>query len=244
MTDYACSATEVEIRRGGHVIVPSISFTIPRGCLFGLVGPSGAGKTTIMRAMIGLGAIHAGTLTILDRPAGSAELRHHIGYLPQNGGVWPDLTTVESLRFFARMYDVPLRRIDDVLGLMHLGEAAYRPLATLSGGQERRAALAMAILHRPEFLVLDEPTIGLDPRMRHQLWQEFRHWTSTGDTLLISTHVMAEAEQCDLVAVIQYGCLVAYGPPADLVSREGAVDLEDAVLRVFEREGTDVTRQD
>lgn len=222
------------------MIVPDLNLMIPSGCLFGLIGPSGSGKTTIMRAMLGLGAVHAGEMSMLGLPAGSPRLRENIGYLPQNGGAWLDLTARECLRFTARIYRTNPARIDEVLALLELQDIADRTLSTLSGGQERRVGLAMAILHEPRVLVLDEPTVGLDPRLRHKLWRAFRNWTDAGTSILVSTHVMAEAEECDLVAVLHSGRVIAVETPADLVRREHATNLEDAVLRLFEQEANHV----
>ena len=240
MTTFALEATDAVIRRGGVTIVPNLSLQIPAGSLYGLIGPSGSGKTTIMRAIVGLGAIHAGRLDVMQRPAGSADLRQRIGYLPQNGGVWPDLTAREALRFMASIYGAPADRIDELLALTQLDAMADRPIATLSGGQERRVALAMALINRPEFLVLDEPTVGLDPRLRALLWREFRSWADAGSTVVISTHVMDEAERCDDVAIVLDGRVVATGSPAALVANEGADTLDAAVLRIFEREDANV----
>lgn len=237
MSEFALEAINVELRRGGTTVVPSLNLRMPTGSLFGLIGPSGSGKTTIMRAMLGLGGIHSGEMTLLGQPAGSASLREQVGYMPQNGGTWLDLTARECLRFVAKIYRVDSSRIDELLKMMELEQAADRPLATLSGGQERRVGLAMAVLNRPRLLVLDEPTVGLDPRLRHKLWTEFRDWTVAGTTMVISTHVMSEAEECDLVAVVLDGRVIAVNSPQQLMNQQQSDSMEDAVLKLFEKEG-------
>lgn len=234
MVDPVVTAQGVELRRGGSVIVPSLDLQIEQGTLFGLVGPSGSGKTTIMRAMLGLGAISNGEISILGLPAGHPDLRMQLGYQPQQGGAWPDLTARECLQFMQRIYRVTSSRIDAVLNLMELQPFAGRPVATLSGGQERRVSLAMAILHHPALLILDEPTVGLDPRLRHRLWQEFRRWIDTGTTIILSTHVMTEAALCDTIAVVMSGEVIDISAPEALRTRYQTNDLEDAMLSLFE----------
>lgn len=240
MTTDVLQAKSVEIRRGGKVIVPALNLDIPQGSLFGLVGPSGSGKTTIMRAMLGLGAIHGGEMSLLGLPVGHADLRQQIGYQPQIGGAWLDLTARECLQFVGKIYRVNQERIDLVLDLMELQSLADRPLATLSGGQERRVGLAMAILHQPPFLILDEPTVGLDPRLRHRLWTEFRDWVNAGSTIVVSTHVMDEAQLCDQIAVVMDGRVIALDSPGELIRQQNASDLESAVLLMFEKEANNV----
>ena len=236
MTTPIFRSQHAGLRRGGVSIVPDLTLEIPAGCLFGLVGPGGSGKTTIMRAMMGLGAIHTGEMTLLGQPAGHKSLRQRIGYLPQNGGVWPDLTARECLNFIASMYRTAPDRIESALDLLELSPIANRPVATLSGGEVRRVGLAMAVLHDPPVLILDEPTVGLDPRLRRKLWNTFATWTETGTTLVVSTHVMDEARLCDRIAVISEGRVVALDSPVELVRQQTAIDLEEAILRLLERE--------
>lgn len=236
----AFEAKEAELRRGGNVIVPSLNLQVAKGTLFGLVGPSGSGKTTVMRAMLGLGSVHSGNMTILGLPAGHPQLRQQLGYQPQTGGTWHDLTARECLQFVASIYRVDSTRIDTVLDLMELQSVADRILATYSGGQERRVGLAMAVLHRPQMLILDEPTVGLDPRLRSRLWDQFRAWAEDGVTIVVSTHVMDEAAMCDQIAVILDGNVIACDSPAAFRNRFETSDLERAMLHLFEQEGSDV----
>ncbi len=221
------------VRRGKHIL-REISLRVPEGVVYGLVGPSGCGKTTLMRAIVGRQRIAGGTLTVLGFRAGHARLRSMIGYMPQDAAIYEELTARENLEFFAAAYGAPDTRIDEVLRLVDLKAIARRPVATYSGGQRRRVALACALIPSPRLLVLDEPTVGLDPRLRFRLWERFRVWAETGTTLLVSTHVMDEAAHVDRLVFLSDGCIVAEGTPAELRERAQAPDLETAVLRLTE----------
>lgn len=233
-TDHGAAVTIRELRviRGGTAILRDITLDIPRGLVYGVVGPSGSGKTTLIRAILGRQRIAHGTIEIAGLPAGSAELRQRIGYMPQAAAVYNDLTARENLAFFAAIYRVSQERIAEVLHLVDVENAADRPVATFSGGQRQRVALAASLLPAPPLLLLDEPTVGLDPRLRHQLWSQFAAWAAAGTTLLISTHVMDEAARADRLAFLSDGALVAEGTPAELLACAGAQDLEAAVLRL------------
>ncbi len=226
----AVSMRDARIVRGGVEIVPSLTLDIPAGIVFGMIGPSGSGKTTIIRAILGLTRLAGGTATVLGKPAGSASLRPRIGYMPQGSGVYPDLSGRENLQFFASVYRAPGDRVDEVLALMDLTPIADRALSTYSGGETQRVGLAMALMHRPELLVLDEPTVGLDPRLRRSLWGHFREWANEGTTLIVSTHVMDEAERCHTIGFINNGTLVTTGSPEEIRRRTGFDDLESAIL--------------
>lgn len=232
--DPAIAIESLRVVRGGRVILRDISMAVPVGSIYGLVGPSGSGKTTLIRSIVGLQRITAGAITVLGTPAGSASLRRVIGYMPQLTAVYDDLTARENLRFFAGIADVPKSRVEDVLDLVDLTPEADRPIVNLSGGQRQRVSLAVALLPSPRLLLLDEPTVGLDPRLRHRLWRQFREWADAGATLLISTHVMDEAAHVDRLAFMADGALVSEGRPRDLLARTGAASLEDAVLRLIE----------
>jgi ABC-2 type transport system ATP-binding protein len=228
----AIAIRDLRVIRGGTMILDGITLDVPPGCVYGLVGPSGSGKTTLIRAIIGRQRIAAGEVSIGGRPAASPELRAAIGYMPQSEAIYDDLTARENLQFFGQIYRVPPARVVDVLGLVDLAVAADRPVTTLSGGQRRRVSLAAALLPSPPFLILDEPTVGLDPRLRVTLWERFRSLAASGTTLLVSTHVIDEAAKTDRLAFLAEGRLVAEGTPAELLARSGAADLEDAVLRL------------
>jgi ABC-2 type transport system ATP-binding protein len=222
----------LRVVRGGATILRDVSLDLRPGVVYALVGPSGSGKTTLIRAIVGLQRIAGGEVRVGGLAAGSAELRPAIGYMPQLTAVYTDLTARENLRFFGDVYRVPATRVDEVLALVDLQDAADRPVATYSGGQRLRVALATALLPAPRLLLLDEPTVGLDPRLRHRLWAQFRAWAEAGTTLLVSTHVMDEAARADRIALLVDGALLVEATPADLLARTGAPDLETAVLRL------------
>jgi ABC-2 type transport system ATP-binding protein len=232
--DAAITVRDLRVVRGGATILDDVSLEIPAGIVYGLVGPSGSGKTTLIRAIIGLQRIAAGEVQVVGHVAGSPELRRMIGYMPQETAVYSDLSGRENLEFFAAVYRVPPARVDQVIRLVDLADAAGRPVHTYSGGQKRRVALGAALLAEPVLLVLDEPTVGLDPRLRHRLWAQFAAWASGGTTLLVTTHVMDEAARVDRMAFIVDGRIVAEGAPAELLRRTGAPDLETAVLELTE----------
>ena len=233
-TAASISVRGLQVIRGGTTILRDVHLEVPAGTVYGLVGPSGSGKTTLLRAIIGRQRIATGDVHVGGLPAGSAPLRWAIGYMPQNGAVYTDLTARENLAFFGAVYRVPPRRVAEVLTLVDLDHAADRPVSTFSGGERQRVALAAALLPAPPLLVLDEPTVGLDPRLRQRLWAQFRAWAAAGTTLLVSTHVMDEAARTDRLALLADGHLVADGTPAALLARTGAADLEAALLRLTE----------
>jgi ABC-2 type transport system ATP-binding protein len=228
----AIAVRGLRVVRGGTTILHDIALDVPRGSVYGLVGPSGSGKTTFIRALIGRQRIAAGELRVDGLPAGDPALRARIGYMPQETAVYGDLSGRENLEFFAAVYRVSPGRVDELLDLLDMRDAAQRPVEFSSGGQRRRIALGVALLAAPPVLILDEPTVGLDPRLRRRLWASFAAWAAAGTTLLISTHVMDEAERVDRLAFLSEGHLVAEGAPADLLARTGAADLEDAILQL------------
>lgn len=230
----AIQVANVRTHYGDQEVLRDVSLTVPPGTVYGLVGPSGSGKTTLMRAMLGLKRVTTGAITVLGQPAGTPGLRKRIGYMPQNAAIYPDLTGRENLEFFGAIYGVPRGRVDEILALVELGDIAGRTVATYSGGQRQRVALAAALLPRPHLLILDEPTIGLDPRLRYRLWGQFKAWAGEGTTLVVSTHVMDEAAHTDQLAFIVDGQLVANGTPASLLELTDAPDLEAAVLQLTE----------
>jgi ABC-2 type transport system ATP-binding protein len=225
---------DLRVVRGGATILHDINLDIERGALYGLVGPSGSGKTTLIRSIIGRQRIAGGAIQVDDLPAGSAALRDRIGYLPQDAAIYPELTGRENFQFFAAIVRAAPGRVDEVLDLLDLRAIAGRPVTTYSGGQVRRIALGVALLASPPILMLDEPTVGLDPRLRHRLWSEFADWAAGGTTLVITTHVMEEAARVDRLAFLSEGRVVAEGSPAELLAKTGAADLEAALLRLTE----------
>ena len=226
----AIAIEELEVVRGHKRVLPGISLTIKRGVVTGLVGPSGSGKTTLIRSIVGVQIVRGGEVAVLALPAGSPQLRSRIGYVTQAPSVYPDLTVRENLDYFARVLGVGRERVAEVIETVNLGPETHQPGGTLSGGQRSRTSLAVALLNDPELVVLDEPTVGLDPVLRRELWETFHGLTERGRTLLVSTHVMDEAARCDELVLMREGGIVATASPAELLARTGADDIEGAFL--------------
>jgi ABC-2 type transport system ATP-binding protein len=224
----------LEVRRGGRTVLRDVSLSIPSGQVAGLLGPSGSGKSTLIRAIVGVQIVHGGRVEALGLPAGSRALRSRIGYVTQAPSVYADLTVLENLRYFARVLGVGRARVDETIELVDLGEFADRRVRNLSGGQISRVSLATALLGEPELLVLDEPTVGLDPVLRRDLWDAFARLAEGGATLLVSSHVMDEARRCDTLLLLREGRLLAAESPAGLLERTAAADLDEAFLALVE----------
>jgi ABC-2 type transport system ATP-binding protein len=227
------SAVEVSglsVVRGGHEVLHGLSFVVPRGSVCGLLGPSGCGKTTLMRAIVGVQAGVSGAVVVLGEPAGSSGLRRRVGYVTQTPAVYGDLTVRENVDYFADVYGVPRAAASRALADVGLADRAGQLVRTLSGGQMSRVSLATALLSSPELLVLDEPTVGLDPVLRRDLWELFGGLAAAGTTLLVSSHVMDEAVRCDRLLLMRAGLIVADDSPQALVARTGASDVEGAFL--------------
>ena len=222
------------MRRGGTLVLPGVSLDIHAGTVTGLLGPSGSGKTTLLRSIVGVQIVEVGAVTVLGLAAGAPELRRRVGYVTQEPSVYGDMSVRENLRYFARILGAPPSRIDEAIGEVDLPGQADQLARTLSGGERSRLSLATALLGRPELLVLDEPTVGLDPVLRRDLWTMFHELAETGRTLLVSSHVMDEAERCDELVLMRDGLIVAAAPPGELLARTGAADLEDAFLALAE----------
>ena len=200
----------------------------------GLLGPSGSGKTTLMRSIVGVQVVESGEVTIGGLPAGSPALRRRIGYVTQAPSVYADLTVRENLRYFARILGAPADRIEETIETVALGGQAGQVVHTLSGGERSRVSLATALLGRPDVLVLDEPTVGLDPVLRRDLWQTFHRLADDGTTLLVSSHVLDEASRCDQLLLLRDGRIVFTGTPDELLQSTGADNLEAAFLAIAE----------
>jgi ABC-2 type transport system ATP-binding protein len=230
----AIAVESLRVRRGGKLVLHDLSLEVARGRVTGLLGPNGAGKTTLIRCLVGVQIVEAGSVTVLGEPAGAPSLRPRIGYMTQAPAVYGDLTVRENLRYFARVLGAPDKRVDDVIRAIHL-EGVERSLAgRLSGGQRARVSLATALLNEPDVVVLDEPTVGLDPVLRRELWESFHTLATGGATLLVSSHVMDEAARCDQLLLLRDGRLVAAVTPDELRERTGLDDLEAAFLRLAE----------
>jgi ABC-2 type transport system ATP-binding protein len=225
--------TDLVVERGGQRILDGITTAIPRGRLTALLGPSGSGKTTLLRCIVGVQRIRSGSVEVLGRPAGAADLRRRVGYVTQAPSVYADLTVRENARYFAALHGRPARDGDEALADVGLAAAADRLTGRLSGGQRGRVSLACALLGRPDLLVLDEPTVGLDPVLRHDLWARFAALAADGTTILVSSHVMDEAARCEQLLLIRDGRLLADESPDALRARTGTDDLEQAFLRLI-----------
>ncbi|GAA1759983.1 ABC transporter ATP-binding protein [Streptomonospora arabica] len=222
----------LRVVRGGREAVRGVDFGIPPGEVTGLLGPSGCGKSSLMRAIMGVQVVAGGTVTVLGRPAGHPGLRRRVGYAAQTPSVYADLTVAENLRYFAAVLRAPRSDAERVLAETGLAESRKQQVGRLSGGQRARASLAVALLGSPELLVLDEPTVGLDPVLREELWQMFHTLRRSGTSLLVSSHVMDEAGRCDRLLLMRQGRVVAAETPDALRERTGTPDLEQAFLRL------------
>jgi ABC-2 type transport system ATP-binding protein len=234
MADAAIGVEGLRVQRGRKQVLHGLSFSVETGRVTGLLGPSGCGKTTLMRAIVGVQLVESGRVEVLGRPAGSRELRPRVGYVTQAPSVYRDLSVRENLRFFARVIGVPSARIDEVVETVALGREADQVVGSLSGGQQARASLATALLGEPDVLVLDEPTVGLDPVLRRDLWATFARLAGGGTTLLVSSHVMEEAEHCDELLLMREGDLLASESPDELRARTGRQQLDEAFLALIE----------
>jgi ABC-2 type transport system ATP-binding protein len=230
----AVDVRDLVVERGGRRVLHGLSFDVAPGRVTGLLGPSGCGKTTLMRALVGVQIVASGDVRVLGEPAGSAGLRARVGYVTQAPSVYGDLTVRENLAYFARVLGAPSESIDRALHAVRLADAAGQVVRTLSGGQRTRASLATALVGEPELLVLDEPTVGLDPLLRRDLWRTLRGLAEAGATLIVSSHVMDEADRCDDLLLMRDGRLLATGAPGELRERTGAGDLENAFLALVE----------
>jgi ABC-2 type transport system ATP-binding protein len=235
--DAAVTVTDLVVHRGRRRVLHGLSAALPRGQVTGLLGPSGSGKTTLMRALVGVQLVRSGTVTVLGEPAGSPLLRSRVGYVTQSPSVYPDLTVRENARYFAALHGAGAAAADAAVADVGLADAAGQLVTDLSGGEQGRASLACALVGSPELLVLDEPTVGLDPVLRVELWDRFHALAAAGTTLLVSSHVMDEAGRCDRLLLLREGRLLSDSTPAQLRADAGTADLEEAFLWLV-RSGT------
>ncbi|MGH2911856.1 MAG: ABC transporter ATP-binding protein [Solirubrobacteraceae bacterium] len=235
MSDTAIEIEDLRVVRGGRPVLDGIGLRVARGSVTGLLGPSGCGKSTLMRAIVGVQIVEAGQVTVLGERAGSPELRQRVGYVTQAPSVYGDLSISENLRYFAAVLGVRRERIAEVIQTVGLAGREGQVVASLSGGERSRVSLASALLGEPELLVLDEPTVGLDPVLRAELWATFHELADAGSTLLISSHVMDEASECDELLLMRDGALLEQSTPARLREQTGEQDLGRAFLKVIEQ---------
>jgi ABC-2 type transport system ATP-binding protein len=230
----AIEVRDLVIERGKKEVLHSVSTDISRGVVTGLLGPSGSGKTTLMRAIVGVQRVKSGRVTVLGQPAGSPTLRRTIGYLTQSPSIYQDLTVQENARYFASLYGLGAAEASETIRDVGLADQAEQLVMNLSGGQHSRASLACALVSRPEVLVLDEPTVGQDPVLRDELWKRFRQLADDGATILVSSHVMDEANRCDRLLLIRDGDIIADDSPAAVRAAAGTDDLDEAFLRLVQ----------
>ncbi|MFL0578895.1 ABC transporter ATP-binding protein [Dietzia sp. 179-F 9C3 NHS] len=230
--ELAVGVENLSVHLGGARILDSVSFAVRRGRITGLLGPSGGGKTTLMRALAGVQR-HTGTATVLGLPAGDRRLRDRVGYVTQSRSVYADLTARQNVAYFAALYGRPARTVAETLATVDLADKADARVRDLSGGQRGRVSLACALVAEPKLLLLDEPTVGLDPVLRVALWERFRDLSEGGTTLLISSHVMDEADRCHDILLLRAGRVVGSGTPVEFHERTGHRNMEDAFLAVI-----------
>lgn len=226
---------DLVVVRGSRTVLPGVSLSVPAGRVVGLLGPSGDGKTTLLRAVVGVQVVRSGTVTVLGEPAGAPGLRARVGYVTQAASIYDDLSVRANLRYFAALMGADEATIDQAIAAVDLTDSADARTGKLSGGQRSRVSLAAALVGSPDLLVLDEPTVGLDPVLRRDLWELFHRLAARGTTLLVSSHVMDEAARCDRLLLLRAGRILADETPAELLQRTGSSDAESAFLRLIDQ---------
>lgn len=219
---------------GKQKVLKNIDLEIRKGEIFGLLGPSGAGKTTLVKQLVGLEEASSGQVLILNEKQPTLRLIEKIGYMAQSDALYTELTAKENLEFFVSLYGMTKKkrreRMQDVMAVVDLEDAFNKIVANYSGGMKRRLSLAIAMLHEPDILILDEPTVGMDPILRKSIWGSFNALKAQGTTIIVTTHVMDEADKCDRLGMIREGKLTAVGSPQELKQKAKAEDLEGAFL--------------
>ena len=237
--DDAIVVEHLRVVRGVREVLPDLSVRVPRGQVVGLLGPSGGGKSTLMRAVVGVQVIAGGTVTVLGEEAGSPGLRRRVGYLTQAPSVYGDLTVRDNVDYIAKVMGVGPDATDRAIATVDLTDHADARVENLSGGQESRANLACTLVGDPEVLVLDEPTVGLDPVLRRDLWEMFRGLAAQGRTVLVSSHVMDEAVRCDRLLLLREGRILSDSTLPELLERTGTADAEAAFLALIDEADRD-----
>lgn len=231
---YAVEVDGVVKHFGAQKALDGATLRIRRGEVYGLLGPNGAGKTTLIRSFVGLIVPDAGTVTVLEHRMPNLDILARVGYMTQLAALYPDLSVEENARFFAAIYGRDDRGVREALEFVDLWDRRHSVVSSLSGGMRTRCSLACALVHQPDLLLLDEPTVGVDPQLRIQLWDRFQRMARDGRTIVVSSHVMDEAERCDRLALIRFGRLLAEGTVAELKHKAGVERLEDAFLKLAE----------
>ncbi len=231
--EYAIRASQLVVHRGQVPVLHGVDLELSPGSITGLLGPSGCGKTTLMRALMGVQRITSGSATLLGLPAGHPQLRHRVAYTSQAVSIYTDATVAANVTYFARLVGAPTAAIDEAIEQVQLGDYRNRRVDQLSGGQASRASLACALVGGPEVLILDEPTVGLDPLTREALWRLFRDLADGGVTVLISSHVMDEAIRCDAALLMREGRFLAHAPVAEIQQATNTHTPEEAFLALI-----------
>jgi ABC-2 type transport system ATP-binding protein len=234
MTTIKIEVTDVCKSFGKHPVLNNINLSVFKGEIFGLLGPSGAGKTTLVKMIAGIDAVSSGSIQVNNTVLPNLNLLKKIGYMAQSDALYSELTAMENLEFFASIYGLKgtekKERIIEVMKLVNMIDDIKKPINKFSGGMKRRLSLAISLLHNPEMLILDEPTVGIDPVLRQGIWNELKRLSEQGTTIIVTTHVMDEAEKCDRLAMLQEGRLIATGSTEELKKKTGAMTLEGAFL--------------
>ena len=231
---YAVDVENVSRSFGSFKALDGATLRVRRGEIYGLLGPNGAGKTTLIRLIVGLLQAQGGTVTVLGRRMPNVSILNRVGYMTQQAALYPALSVEENVRFFAAINGAE-RGVDDAIDFVQLREKRNAVVSTLSGGMRQRCSLACALVHRPDLLLLDEPTVGIDPQLRVQFWDDFRRMADNGTTLIVSSHVMDEADRCQRLGLIQYGRVIQEGTPAEIRAQTGSQNLEEAFLKLAGR---------
>lgn len=234
MNNLCVSIKDVTKHFGKHVVLKNIHLDILEGEIFGLLGPSGAGKTTLVKELSGLDTPTSGENIVLGQTMPKLEVINRIGYMAQSDALYEDLSAKENLQFFSSLYGLKgmklKERIQEVMKLVDLTEHVNKLVSDYSGGMKRRLSLAIALLHEPELLILDEPTVGIDPVLRKKIWDAFYQLNEQGTTIIVTTHVMDEAEKCDRLGLMRDGSLIAVGTPSELKQHTNSATIEEAFL--------------
>ncbi|WP_130863505.1 ABC transporter ATP-binding protein [Bacilliculturomica massiliensis] len=238
--DSCISLKHVNHFFGKKQILSDICLEVPYGCIYGLLGPSGGGKTTMVKIMAGILAPTTGEAFLMSKKMPERRIMGQIGYMTQGDALYPALSSEENLRFFGALYGMGRRELDkripEVMDLVDLAGDREKQVKNFSGGMKRRLSLAAALLHRPGVLILDEPTVGIDPLLKKTIWEQLRRISAGGTTIVITTHVMDETQNCHRLAMLREGTIISDGTPEDLVRRSGTASVEEAFL-YYEREG-------
>ena len=224
------------VERGKRDVVKNVNLDIAAGKITGLLGPSGCGKTTLMRSIVGVQILKSGKIFVLEKEAGSKDVRKEIGYMSQDPALYSDISVIENIEYFAKVLRVKEARINEVLELTELNDYKKSLVGNLSGGERTRLSLGISILSKPKILVLDEPTVGLDPLLRRKLWDVFAKLSEEGHSLLISSHVMDEAERCDNIILMRSGKIVYNGSKSNLSNKTGEENVENAFVKLISKD--------